>query len=157
MQSARGDGGPATGAAAGAAPRSQAPTRPLPCLLLLLAVLAAGWFAVHDFDIGLHARTGQWIVEQGRVPTVNVMSRLHADHPTVDDKWGFQVLAHLLLDGAGPDACIAARMLLLLLLFGVMAATARRLGAGSWSTLVFLLLALVAGRSRFSLVEVLVW
>jgi hypothetical protein len=119
-------------------------------IVLLAAVLAAGWFQVHNLDIGLHARTGQWIVEHGRVPAVNVLSRLHADHPTVDDKWLFQVAAHLLFDGLGPDACIIARELLLLALFGIMAVTARRLGAGTWSTAGWLLLALVAGRSRFT-------
>jgi hypothetical protein len=117
--------------------------------LLLGVVLAAGWFQEDNLDLGLHARTGQWIVEHGRVPTVNVMSRLHADHPAVDDKWGFQVLAHLLLDDVGPDACVVARDLLILALFAVMAATARALGASPWSTTFWLLLALVAGRSRF--------
>ncbi|HTE06414.1 MAG TPA: hypothetical protein VK824_09475, partial [Planctomycetota bacterium] len=117
--------------------------------LLLGVVLAAGWFQVDNLDLGLHARTGQWIVEHGRVPALNVMSRLHASHPTVDDKWAFQVAAHLLFDGLGPDACLLARDLLLLALFGVMACTARALGARGWSTLFWLLLALVAGRSRF--------
>ncbi len=118
--------------------------------LLFATVLAAGWFQVHNLDIYLHARTGQWIVEHGSVPVLNVMSKLHATYPTVDDKWGFQVLAHALFDGIGPDACVAARQLLLLLLFGFMLATARGLGAGAWSSLAWLLLALVAGRSRLT-------
>jgi hypothetical protein len=119
-------------------------------LLLLLAVVAAGSFSVHNLDIGLHARTGQWIVEHGQVPSVNVLSRLHADYPTVQDKWGFQVLAHGLHDGLGPDACIVARLLLLLCLFGALWSTARRLGAGPFWTLTWLLVALVAARARFT-------
>jgi hypothetical protein len=119
-------------------------------LLLLLAVCAAGLFSVHNLDIGLHARTGEWIVEHASVPSVNVMSGLHAEHPTVQDKWGFQVLAHGLYDGLGPDACIAARMALLLALFCVSWSTARRLGAGPWWTLGVLLVALIAARTRFT-------
>jgi hypothetical protein len=118
--------------------------------LLVLVTFAAGWFSLHNLDIWLHARTGQWIVEHGEVPTVNVMSRLHADWPTVDDKWGFQVVAHLLLDGLGPDACNAARLALLLGLLLVCWSTARRGGAGPWWTLGALLLALLASRTRFT-------
>jgi hypothetical protein len=119
-------------------------------LLLLLAVLAAGFFSVHNLDIELHARTGEWIVEHGSVPALNVLSRLHADHPTVQDKWGFQVLAHVLFDGLGPDACIAARVALMLGLFGALWSAARRLGAGPWWALFALLVALIAARSRFT-------
>ena len=38
-----------------------------PTLVLVLLVLAAGCFQLHNWDIELHARTGQWIVEHGRV------------------------------------------------------------------------------------------
>ncbi|MCB9899242.1 MAG: hypothetical protein H6825_14650 [Planctomycetes bacterium] len=119
--------------------------------LLALAVLVfcAGTFRVHNLDIWLHARTGEWILEHGRVPSTNVLSELHADHPSVHDKWLFQVAAHVLLDDLGPDAVIAARLLLMLLLFGTMAATARGLGAGPWATLAACALALLAGRMRF--------
>ena len=99
--------------------------------LLLLAVLAAGLFSVHNLDIHLHAELGEWIVDHGTVPSTNVLSELHADHPTVQDKWGFAMLAYGLLDGLGPWAVILARLAILIALFGVMASTARRLGAGS--------------------------
>jgi hypothetical protein len=118
--------------------------------LLLLAVLAAGLFSVHNLDIHLHATMGEWIVDQGTVPSTNVLSELHTDHPTVQDKWGFALLAHGLLDGLGPWAVILARLAVLIALFGVMASTARRLGAGPWAMLLFLLLALVAARSRYT-------
>ncbi|MBM3986091.1 MAG: hypothetical protein FJ296_10470, partial [Planctomycetes bacterium] len=121
-----------------------------PTLVLVLLVLAAGCFQLHNWDIELHARTGQWIVEHGQVPTVNVMSELHASHPTVDDKWAFQVVAHLLLDGLGPNACIAARLALMLALFLAAASTARRLGADGWCALLLLALAALAARARFA-------
>ena len=127
----------------------RAPGR-LAVVLLVLVVGAAGWFSLHNLDIWLHARTGEWIVEHGTVPTTNVMSRLHADWPTVDDKWGFQVVAHLLFDGIGPDACNAARLALMLALLLTCWGTARRAGGGPWWALSCLLLAMLAARSRFT-------
>ncbi|HEX5009524.1 MAG TPA: hypothetical protein VFY71_03910 [Planctomycetota bacterium] len=121
-----------------------------PTIVLVLLVLAAGLFQVHDWDIELHARTGQWILQHGQVPTTNVMSELHHDYPTVDDKWGFQVAAHLLFDGLGPVATTVAGLALLLGLFLVTAGTARRLGADPWCALLCLALAVVASRARFT-------
>lgn len=122
---------------------------PLALALLGAVVLAAGWFSVHNLDVFLHARTGAWIVEHGRVPTTNVVSEVHADHPTVADKWAFQVLAHAVMDGPGPDVVIGLRLLLMGTLFGVLVLTARALGAGAWATLGALVIAAVAARSRF--------
>lgn len=118
------------------------------CLGLAL-VLCAGAFDVHNLDLPLHVVTGQWMLEHGQVPHTNVMSELHHDDPSVHDKWGFQVLAFLIQDGAGVGAFVALRMALLLILFGALAATARTLGATPGATLLFLSLALVASRSRF--------
>lgn len=117
-------------------------------VLLALSVVA-GTFQVHNLDIGLHARTGEWIVAHGEVPTTNVMSPLHADYPSVHDKWAFQVLAHLIWDGLGADAVLSLRVLLIVGLFGLLWRTARGLGASPGSALLFLALAMVAARSRF--------
>ncbi len=126
------------------------PTRARLAFAVLLALAAvAGTFRVHNLDLGLHARTGEWILEHGEVPTTNVLSPIHGDHPSVHDKWGFQVLAHLVWDGAGADAVVALRVLWILALFAVLWATARGLGASPGMTLLVLTLALVAMRSRF--------
>ncbi len=117
--------------------------------VLVLVVLATGIFELHNLDIYLHARTGQWIVENGQVPTTNVMSPLHGDHPTVQDKWLFQVGSHLVFDRWGANACILLRVVLMAVLFAVMASTARRLGASEGALVMFLVLAALAGRARF--------
>ena len=116
--------------------------------LLVLAVLA-GAFRIHNLDLGLHARTGEWIVEHGDVPSVNVMSELHADFPSVHDKWGFQVLTHFLWGGLGPSAVLLMRVLLIAGLFLLLWLTARGLGASPGSAMLFLVLGMVAMRSRF--------
>jgi hypothetical protein len=112
-------------------------------------VLCAGLFQVHNLDWPLHDVTGRWILEHGEVPDTNVLSELHGDHPSVHDKWGFQVLTHLLVEAAGPEALIALRVLLLAVMLVLVAATARGLGASPASALATLALAVVAARSRF--------
>jgi hypothetical protein len=112
-------------------------------------VLCAGMFQVHNLDWPLHDVTGGWILEHGEVPGTNVLSELHADHPSVHDKWGFQVLTHLVLEAAGPEGLIALRVLLLAVMLALVAAAARGLGASPAAALLTLALAVVAARSRF--------
>lgn len=116
-------------------------------LLLVFAALAA-WFEVHNLDLPLHARTGEWIVQHGEVPTTNVLSHLHHDHPMVADKWLFQVAAHALHDGVGLDAVLLARVVLVLALAWGMASLARERGAGPAALLALCVLGLVAARAR---------
>ncbi|MFG0316526.1 MAG: hypothetical protein ACF8XB_04575, partial [Planctomycetota bacterium JB042] len=72
-----------------------------------------GLFELYDYDVGLARATGEWIVEHGAVPRVNVMSELNAEFPFVDDKWLFHVLAHAVIDGLGWTAAVLLRMALL--------------------------------------------
>jgi len=120
----------------------------LATVVLGLVVICSASFRMVNLDIWLHAATGEWIVEHGEVPHTNVLSELHHDHPSVHDKWGFQVLAHGLLDGLGPDGVNVARILLVALLVAVMGATARRLGASPGATVLLISLGLLACRNR---------
>ncbi len=117
--------------------------------MLAVTVFALGWFEVHNLDIHLHARTGQWIVEQGEVPRTNVLSAIHADYPSVHDKWLFQVLAHGLVDGPGIAWALVGRLVLMGLLAFALVSTGRRLGARPGALLLLVLLGLMASRTRF--------
>ncbi len=117
--------------------------------MLLALVAVAGCFRVQNLDLGLHARTGEWILEHREVPNTNVMSPIHGDYSSVHDKWGFQVLAHLVWDGGGASGVIALRLLCMLALFAVLWRTAMRLGGSPGLSLFVLSLALLAMRSRF--------
>ncbi len=126
------------------------PRGPLWALVALLFVAAiAACFKIHNLDIGLHARTGEWILTQGEIPQTNVLSEIHSTYPAVHDKWGFQVLAHGLSDGIGPDGVVVMRVIWVVLLFGILAVTGMGLGAGPLTLLPFGLLAIVAARGRF--------
>ncbi len=116
-------------------------------MLLAFAAIAA-CFEVHNLDLPLHARTGEWIVEHGEVPTTNVLSHIHQHHPMVADKWLFQVLAHVLHDGLGLDAVLVARLVLVVALAALMGLLARARGAGPAALLTLCVLGLVATRAR---------
>lgn len=122
----------------------------LPVVVLLALCLGSGAFELHNLDWPLHDVTGQWILAHGEVPTTNVVSGIHHDHPSVHDKWAFQVLTHLLHRTWGTGGLIGLRVGLLLALGSILVLTARGLGATPWSTLLMLALVLVAARSRVS-------
>lgn len=51
-----------------------------------------GCYELFDPDIWWHLRSGQWILEHGRVPRLDIFSFASADRVWVDLHWGFQVL-----------------------------------------------------------------
>jgi hypothetical protein len=83
---------------------------------LLVAALAAlafllGCYELFDPDIWWHVRAGQWIIEHGRVPRLDIFTFSSADRPWIDLHWGFQValaLAYALADVAGMIVMAAA-------------------------------------------------
>ncbi len=81
---------------------------------------AAGAFDLFDYDLGLARATGRWILEHHAVPTSNVFSTIHADHPFVDDKWLFHVFAYAAVDGLSPAIAVILRMLLLAATFATL-------------------------------------
>ncbi|RKY21182.1 MAG: hypothetical protein DRQ55_05250 [Planctomycetota bacterium] len=118
-------------------------------LALAALVLCAGTFGVHNLDWPLHDVTGRWILEHGEVPATNVLSQLHSDYPSVHDKWGFQVLTHLVHQAGGAEGLLLLRLALMGGLAALLLATARGLGASPAAAVVCLALALLAARGRF--------
>ena len=60
-------------------------------LVAELGVLAflLGCYELFDPDIWWHSRSGQWILEHGRVPFLDIFSFRSADRVWVDLHWGF--------------------------------------------------------------------
>jgi hypothetical protein len=74
--------------------------------LLILTALYAGAAAVlarpvADPDLWWHLRTGQWIVDHGRVPTTDPFSTYGAGRPWVAYSWLFELLAYGLFQALG--------------------------------------------------------
>ena len=59
-------------------------------LLILAATFALSFTKASDQDVFWHLRTGQLILDEGRLPRTNTFSSAHADHPWLNPNWLFQ-------------------------------------------------------------------
>src|SRR5947209_7821000 len=77
-------------------------------LVVSLAVLAflLGCFEMFDQDIWWHLRTGRWILEQGRIPRLDLFTFSSAGRAWIDLHWGFQVAMALAYALGGVPAVI---------------------------------------------------
>lgn len=73
--------------------------------LMGVAVYASG-IEIKDFDLWLHLATGRFIVDNGFVPSVDVLSNAIAGKPWVNHEWLFQVLVYQIYGTFGPDGLI---------------------------------------------------
>src|SRR5262245_43399695 len=95
------DSPPARKATSRPAPGSAAAETPPPLSLRLLdwvligtflsLVFLLGVFPLKDTDFWWHLRTGDWIRQNGRVPTHDLYTFAAADHPWIDLHWIFQL------------------------------------------------------------------
>jgi hypothetical protein len=69
--------------------------------LLLRAMIFGIAAGLLDPDYFWHLRTGQWIVENGALPTVDIFSYTAAGEPWVLHEWLFQVLLYLVYEAGG--------------------------------------------------------
>jgi tetratricopeptide (TPR) repeat protein len=120
---------------------------------LLAAALGAlafllGCYELFDPDIWWHLRSGQWILQHGRVPSLDMFSFASADRTWVDLHWGFQValaLAHKLAGVAGMILMASAAGCAAFLI----AMTARLPGWPRWAAALCWLPALALMGTRF--------
>ena len=80
----------------------------LPALLGLMT-LAGLIFPLYDTDFWWHLRTGEWILEQGTVPQLDLYTFTDSDRPWIDLHWGFQVLITLLYRMGGVGLVIVVK------------------------------------------------
>ncbi|HBH52451.1 MAG TPA: hypothetical protein DDY91_11220 [Planctomycetaceae bacterium] len=80
----------------------------LPALLGLVTFLGL-LFPLYDTDFWWHLRTGEWILEQGSVPQLDLYTFTDSDRPWIDLHWGFQVLITLLYRVGGVGLVIVAK------------------------------------------------
>jgi len=66
---------------------------------------------IKDLDLWLHLKTGEFIVQHGYVPPVDVLSCTIAGKEWVNHEWLFQVIAHLIFDNWGAEGLITMQVL----------------------------------------------
>jgi tetratricopeptide (TPR) repeat protein len=77
----------------------------LPIAMCFLLAIAFSIKSLREPDLWWQIRTGEWILENGKIPTQDVFSYTYAGHEWINVKWGFEVLAALITKAAGPE-CI---------------------------------------------------
>jgi len=85
----------------------------IPILVLFWCTTGVGWLLT-DSDTGWHIRTGEWILENGRVPTVDIFSFTRAGAPWFAWEW----LSDVFMATAHRNGGLAAIVLVSLLLLG---------------------------------------
>ncbi len=89
--------------------------------LLLLLTIAFSLKSLREPDLWWQIRTGQWILEHKQVPVQDVFSYTYEGAKWVNIKWGFEVIAAIISNVAGPEyiyvlqAMVSICILLLLL------------------------------------------
>jgi len=109
-------------------------------LLLALIILYPVWFAIHyrgvyDPDVWWHLRTGQWILEHGSIPRVDLFSTLQGK-PWAPYSWAFDAGLALLYSGLGYFGVFVLYPVgMVLALSALVVGMVRELELGPWASL----------------------
>ena len=85
-------------------------------VLLLVFVAGCVFFKISSIDIGFHVKTGQLIVEGGKIPTKNTFSFTMPENPWLLHQWLGAVLWYFAYFLGGVNGIIILRVLVFLLL-----------------------------------------
>jgi tetratricopeptide (TPR) repeat protein len=72
---------------------------------------------IKDLDLWLHIKMGEFIVQNGYVPSVDVLSASFAGKPWINHEWLFQVIVYLVQRGWGMDGLLYMQAALVTLTF----------------------------------------
>jgi hypothetical protein len=95
-------------------------------LLFLFLRLSSGSHMLADGDTGWHLRTGEWILQNGRVPDKDIFSFTKAGEPWFAWEWLWDVTFGWLHLHAGMAAVLAASMLALCCTYAILFRLVRR-------------------------------
>ena len=87
--------------------------------LYILSFLLAAVVSIKNLrepDIWWQIRTGEWIIDHQKVPTVDVFSYTQQGQDWINIKWGFEVLAAWISKTLGPESIFIIQMLVSLLI-----------------------------------------
>jgi len=117
--------------------------------LVLLVLALAALRQVSSPDVGFHLEAGNHILSGKGWPATDPFTYTVTDHPYLDTSWGFQVLLSLAERVAGAPGMVLFHVALTLVLFWLVARTARLVSGESCVLLLLLLLGGIASEPRF--------
>lgn len=138
---------------AGSVSRSPLGSASFVTLAVALAALGflAALFQICNNDVWWHIRTGELILDTGRIPKADPFSHLVQGQPWVTHSWGSEVLIGLAARAGGPEGVTLAKCAVIAILAALLGGLARRAGASAGAT--FVAVVLVLGMIRFRLFE----
>ncbi len=122
-----------------------------PYLAPLLACAAVISFCdIRSLDLWWHLKTGAWILQNRAIPRLDPFSYTAAGQPWVSHEWLFGLISYWAYRAGGTAAIVAGKALLVALLLGLTAWTARLRRALPGATLLVLAAAYAVSRMRFT-------
>ena len=114
---------------------------------LLLLVFLLGCFKLSNYDIWWHLKTGELILQNGKVPYTDWYTYTNPDAEWIDLHWGFQIVAALLFKIGGSAALVVFKSLVATITFAVCLSITKR-NWPIWQTVVIWLgpILIFAGR-----------
>ncbi len=79
--------------------------------LVYLIAIAFSIKSLREPDLWWQIRTGQWILEHGQIPTVDMFSMTKAGTEWINIKWGFEVLVSLISKYLGTESVFLLQVL----------------------------------------------
>lgn len=122
----------------------------LPLVPVLFTALLLSYYPVRDVDAFWHLRTGQLILEEGRLPTTNTFAGTFPDHPWPNPEWLFQVLLAGLHSLGGFGAITLFKVLMVMLIAAALYVAMLRSGGGALTAAAVTVIALSAMQFRFT-------
>ena len=117
-------------------------------VVFLLVVFCLGTFEITEHDYWWHLATGKYIIEHGRIPVEDVFS-FTATKPWVAHYWLADVAGYGLYRWIGTPGMIVLNALLITFSFWIVLRITRARGAGLVLSVLVVLLAVYASRTRF--------
>jgi len=120
-------------------------------LLVLTFAFLVALKKVHNYDIWWHLKTGQWILETGKIPHADPFTFTTPGAPWWPHYWFSDVLLALGLRMGGIDGLILLKALLVAVAFLIVFRLMLREGINSFLAVVIVLLAIYIAQFRFLL------
>jgi hypothetical protein len=104
----------------------------LACIFVILNLVF-----VHPHDFWWHVRAGQWIVDNGRVPAVDLFSYTQAGEPWAYQSWLMEIILYLLVRVGDLPLVILFNTMVITTAYGVLLLVNRQAAAGDlrWAAL----------------------
>lgn len=129
-----------------------------PLLLCFGLIVLFGLHLVNDSDLGFHLRTGQWIAQNHRVPSLDAFTYTASNREYLDMEWLYQFGLYLSWACGGYALLSISHIVLALMAFFLLWSRTREAGVWPGISVLLFLITVLAAEPRFRVrPEILTW